>query len=119
MTVSLVTPDASCDQPFEVVRHDVMCLVKRHAYELAVAVPHSPHAPADEAQPRLHVRMKQPCRAGGMHCWPFRPKRRLARRLVRPKRGVAVDGGSEDRPGLHSARSAVSPRRACKARPSS
>jgi hypothetical protein len=64
MTVSLVTPDASYDQPFEVVTHDVMCLVKRHAYELAFAVPHAPHAPADEAQPRLHVRMKQPCRAG-------------------------------------------------------
>lgn len=64
MMVSLVTPDASCDQPFEVVTHDVMCLVKRHAYELAFAVAHSPHAPAGEAQPRLHVRVKQPGQAG-------------------------------------------------------
>ena len=35
MTVFLATPDMSNHQSFDVATHDVMCLVKRHAYELA------------------------------------------------------------------------------------
>jgi hypothetical protein len=65
MTVSIATPDISCNQPFDVATHDVMCLVKRHAYELVFALPHALHAMADEAQLRLQVHVKWPCQAGG------------------------------------------------------
>jgi hypothetical protein len=65
MTVSLATPDITCDQSFDVATHDVICLVKRHAYELAFALPHSPQAMADKAQLRLHVHVRWPCQAGG------------------------------------------------------
>jgi hypothetical protein len=52
MTVSLAT-------------HEVMCLVKRHTYELAFAIPDLPHDSPEETQPHLHgrvnlhVRLKQ------------------------------------------------------------
>ena len=65
MTVPLASPETSCEQSYDEVTHDVMCLVKRDAYELAFAVPHLPRTHADEAQPCLHVRVKQPCQAGG------------------------------------------------------
>ena len=64
MTVSLATPDMSCKQPFDVRTHDVMCLVKRHAYELVFALPQALHAMTDEAQLCLHVHVKRPCQAG-------------------------------------------------------
>jgi hypothetical protein len=65
MTVRLVAPETSLDQPLDAATHDVMCLVKRRAYELAFAVPLEPHALTGGAQPRLHVRVKQPGHAGG------------------------------------------------------
>lgn len=65
MTVSLADLDISCDRLSSEETHDVMCLVKRHAYELAFAVPHAPHVLDDGAQPRLHIHVKRPCQAGG------------------------------------------------------
>ena len=66
MTISLETADRSDDQPFDVAMHDVRCLVKRHAYELAFTFLHSPHdATADEIQVRLYVHVKLPCLADG------------------------------------------------------
>jgi hypothetical protein len=52
-------------RPVSVEAGDVMCLIKRRAYELALAVPHSPHALAAGAQPQLYVRVKTPCQARG------------------------------------------------------
>jgi hypothetical protein len=52
MTVSLAAPD-------------IMCLVKRHTYELAFAIPHSPQGSPAEALPCLHVRVKHTGDAGG------------------------------------------------------
>ena len=75
MTVLLATPDMSNHQSFDVATHDVMCLVKRHAYELAFALPHSLHAMADEAQLCLHVHVKWPGQAGGF----VLPQRDIAR----------------------------------------
>jgi hypothetical protein len=66
MTISSAALETSCDQPFDAATYDVMCLVKRRAYELAFAVPHSPPALADGAQPCLHVRVKQSPQGGGL-----------------------------------------------------
>jgi hypothetical protein len=65
MTVLLTAPHPSSDQPFDVAAHDVMCLMKRHAYELALAVSHLPHALAGGSQLCLHVRLKRPWHGGG------------------------------------------------------
>jgi hypothetical protein len=54
MTVLLTAPHPSSDQPFDVAAHEVMCLMKRHAYELALAVHHLPHAFEGGSQPCLH-----------------------------------------------------------------
>jgi hypothetical protein len=66
MTVSLTIPDMPCNQPLDAATHDVMCLVKRHTYELAFAVPLPPYTLAGGAQPRVHVCVKQPCQTGGL-----------------------------------------------------
>jgi hypothetical protein len=65
MTVLPTAPDPASDQPFSVAACDVRCLVKRHAYELALAIPHPQHASAGGSQPCLHVRVKRPCHVGG------------------------------------------------------
>jgi hypothetical protein len=65
MTVFPTTPAMSCDQSFDAAAHDVICLVKRHTYELAFAVPPSAHGLPGRAQPCLHVRLKQTSVAGG------------------------------------------------------
>jgi hypothetical protein len=54
MTVLLTAPPPSSDQPFDLAAHDVMCLMKRHGYELALAVPHLPHPSAGGSRPCLH-----------------------------------------------------------------
>jgi hypothetical protein len=65
MAVALASPETSCDHPFDAATHEVMCLVKRRAYELALVVPHTPHGLAGAVQPCLHIYVKQPCEAGG------------------------------------------------------
>jgi hypothetical protein len=65
MTVSPLVPEASLDQSLDAASRDVMYLVKRRAYELAFAVAQAPDASAHGVQPRLHVRMRQPCQGGG------------------------------------------------------
>jgi hypothetical protein len=55
----------SHEQSFDAAAHEVICLVKRHTYELAFAVPPSAHGLPGGAQPCLHVRLKQTCVAGG------------------------------------------------------
>jgi hypothetical protein len=65
MTVSLADPKLSCEQPLGAETYDVMCMVKRHAYELAFAVPHASRAIACGAQPCMHIRVKTPCQAEG------------------------------------------------------
>jgi hypothetical protein len=65
MTVFPTTPAMSCDQRFDAAAHDVICLVKRHTYELAFAIPPSAHGLRGGAQPCLHVRVKQTCVGGG------------------------------------------------------
>jgi hypothetical protein len=62
--ISLAPPDMACDQAFDRATRDVMCLVKRPAYELAFTLPHVPHAMRDETQLRLHVHVKWACQAG-------------------------------------------------------
>jgi hypothetical protein len=64
MSVSLANFNATYDRSLNEDTHDVMCLVKRHTYELAFAVPHAPQALACGAQPRIYVRAKTPCQAG-------------------------------------------------------
>jgi hypothetical protein len=64
MSISPAHLDASPDRPLSENTHDVMCLMKRHTYELAFAVPRSPQALTCGAQPRVYVRIKTPCHAG-------------------------------------------------------
>ena len=64
MPVSPAKLDAPHGRPPSEETHDVMCLVKRHTYELAFAVPHSPDALARGAQPKVYIRVKTPCRTG-------------------------------------------------------
>lgn len=65
MSVSLATLHESN------VRHsgrdtlDVMCLVKRHAYELTLAIPHAPQVQICRRQPHVYVRLKAPGQAAG------------------------------------------------------
>jgi hypothetical protein len=65
MTVSLADHDVSFDQSLGEQAHEVICLVKRHAYELAFTIPHAPIALAHGAQPSLHIRIKTLCPTGG------------------------------------------------------
>jgi hypothetical protein len=65
MSVSLVTLHESDDQPGGNDTHDVMCLVKRHTYELTFAVPHAPQAETCHTQPHVYVHVKTPCQAAG------------------------------------------------------
>lgn len=58
MSVSLTTLRASDDRPSGLDTHDVMCLVKRHTYELTFAIPHAPQAQTCRPQPHVYVRVK-------------------------------------------------------------
>jgi hypothetical protein len=62
MPASPANFDAPHDRPPSGETHDVMCLVKRHTYELAFAVPHSPDALARGLPPKVYIRVKTPCR---------------------------------------------------------
>jgi hypothetical protein len=64
IVISLTPPDMACNQPFDMATHNIMCLVKRHAYKVSFTLPHVPHAMSDEAQLRLHVQVRGACQAG-------------------------------------------------------
>jgi hypothetical protein len=63
MSVSLVTLHESDDRPSGNDTHDVMCLVKRHTYELTFAIPQAPQAQTCRPQPHVYIRVKTPCQA--------------------------------------------------------
>ena len=65
MSVSLTTFYESDDRPSGCDTHDVMCLVKRHTYELTFAIPHAPRAQTCRPQPHVYVRVKAPGQAAG------------------------------------------------------
>lgn len=65
MSISLEMHYTSCDQSFDPATHEVMCLVKRHLYELAFVVPLAPQSPSGDAQPCLYMRVKAMDNAGG------------------------------------------------------
>jgi hypothetical protein len=65
MSIPLVIAQMSCDQPFDSATHEVVCLVKRHLYELAFAVPHAFRSSAGGAQPCLYMRVRHLDHTGG------------------------------------------------------
>jgi hypothetical protein len=65
MSASLTTFHESDDQPRGHDTRDVMCLVKRHAYELTFAIPHTPQTQTYRPQPHVYVRVKAPAQAAG------------------------------------------------------
>ena len=65
MSISLATLHESDDRPSGHATHDVMCLVKRHTYELTFAIPHAPQAQICRPQPHVYVRVKTPGQAAG------------------------------------------------------
>jgi hypothetical protein len=64
MSVPLATFHESDDRP-RCDTHDVMCLVKRHTYELTFAIPHTPQTQTRHPQPHVYVRVKAPGQAAG------------------------------------------------------
>jgi len=64
MSVSLAYPNSPSHRSGREDTHEVMCWIKRSAYELAFAVPQAPHVGACGARPRVYVRMKTPSEDG-------------------------------------------------------
>jgi hypothetical protein len=65
MSVPLTTLQECANRPSGHDTHDVMCLVKRHTYELTFAIPHALQAQTCRPQPRVYIRVKTPGQAAG------------------------------------------------------
>jgi hypothetical protein len=66
MTISITTTtttDAIYGRERSEGSHQIMCLVKRPSYELALAVPHAPQVTVRQDNSCLHVRLKMPCQS--------------------------------------------------------
>jgi hypothetical protein len=65
MSIPIVTLHESDDRPRGHDTHNVMCLVKRHTYELTFAIPQAPQAQTCRPRPHVYVRVKTPDHAAG------------------------------------------------------
>jgi hypothetical protein len=61
MTISSTTIDAVWECEGSEGSHEIMCLVKRPAYELALAVARAPQVTKEQDKSRLHVHLKTQC----------------------------------------------------------